>query len=243
MKLFNFLLPSLLFCGVLTAAPIDGAALPMNEFLQTLRSSGRGNGSYAKLQGKAVHLRGDDEPLETAIYFAVLLNPAKVMAQVIADNVEGYYVGQSGTNGRSGTTVVPMSKPGTRLANIGLRPSDLAMSFLYNEPLRELKPETVKMIKCRVFLLKDPESGEIVKIYASQAYFMTLKAEFFKSEADLAKPPFRTLEVTDFKQQNNLYYVSRLRLSGPGWRTIVEFDEAEVNTADPAKPPKIFRSL
>ena len=73
------------------------------------------------------------------------------------------------------------------------------------------------------------EEKEWIKIYAAKEYYFVLKAEFFTSEPDAKSIPSRTLEVNSFAQKNNLYYTRSIEVSGPGWRTDIAFDKADMN--------------
>ena len=216
------------------------------QFMQILRDGiARNNGSsYAILNGYVEHLRrGDDEPEEYPLFMGIIITPERSMTQIIINNNEGYFVGQSKEN-----NIVPMHKNppenGSKLERSGLDPADLSMNFLYYDLVEELENVMLKMVNCRVFLLKNPKSNELVKIYVAEKYFFTLKAEFFTdSDSYLANKVTRTLEINSFKKQNNLYYVESLNIFGPGWRTSVVFEEAEVNLYNPQDNKQIFRQL
>ena len=55
--------------------------------------------------------------------------------------------------------------------------------------------------------------------------------------------PVRTLEVNSFAQKNDLYYTRSIEISGPGWRTDIAFDKADMNVYDAKQGTGIFRSL
>ena len=129
------------------------------------------------------------------------------------------------------------------MERIGVSPRDLAMSFLDGELIRELPGENLRMVPCRILILKSKENSEWVKIYAAKEYLFTLKADFFNEEPTEKSIPIRTLEVNSFGKENDLYYAKHIEMSGPGWRTDIEFDKAEMNFYDPRQGKKIFRTI
>ena len=188
-------------------------------------------------------------PETVPIYFGIILQPERMTGQIILDGREGYMLGQTRRSGSSETTVVPMkSNTGdagseNRLGHMGIRPSDLTMSFLYYPVVRELESESVRTVPCRVVLLESPDKKEQVKVYIARDYHFPLKAEFFEGAA-AGGTPFRTLEINSFRKSDGFYYTDRVGLFGPGWRTSIEFDKsAAVGKFDPARPPKVIRPL
>lgn len=242
----------LLLCLALSALiPAAFAAeektMPISEFMKFARNPYPVS-SYAALEGEVRHLRRGGKPESVPIYFGIILQPERMTGQIILDGNEGYMLGQTRRSGSSETTVVPMkSNTGdagseNRLGHMGIRPSDLTMSFLYYPVVRELESESVRTVPCRVVLLESPDKKEQVKVYIARDHYFPLKAEFFEGAA--GGTPFRTLEVNSFRKSDGFYYIDRIGLFGPGWRTSIEFDKsADVGKFDPARPPKVIRPL
>ena len=137
-------------------------------------------------------------------------------------------------------TVAPDSKC-VILDRVGLRASDLTMSFLHYALVRELPETTLSaVVACRVLLLKSPDGKEHVKVYLEKEHAFPLKAEFFHSPDD--KKPFRLMEANGFTKKNDLYYAKTLLIEGPGWRTKVEFfpDFVELGMYDKNNPVNVF---
>lgn len=230
--------------SLFTSFFVFGKEMSSAEFYRTLQDASKLNGStYGVLKGVAVHSRrekGRKIVEEYPCFMAVIITPGKSITQVILDNSEGYLVGRVQ---KESTSVRRLSKKSGLMERIGLSPRDLAMSFLDGKLIKELKPQTLRMVACRVFLLHNPEQKEWCRIYAAKDYFFVLKAEFFKSRPDEKSTPVRTLEVHSFAQKNKLYYVKTMEIFGPGWRTDVEFDKADMNRYSPEHGTSIFRSL
>jgi hypothetical protein len=223
---------------------VFGKEIDSKEFFAVLQDAARLNGStYGVLEGSAIHSRrekGRKITEEFPCFMAVIITPGKSITQVILNNDEGYIVGRVQ---KESTSVRRLSKKSGLMERIGLSPRDLAMSFLDGELLKEFEPQTLRMVPCRVFLIYNKNQQEWVKIYAAKEYFFVLKAEFFKSIPSEKSIPSRTLEVHSFAQKNSLYYVKALEIFGPGWRTDVEFDKADMNKYDPEQGTAIFRRL
>ncbi len=244
MKSFlNSLLAILLTSTILTAlANESDKELSAKQFLYQVRHPA-GNDRWAAMSGKVHHLRRGQASVAAALYLGILFSAERTLAQIIIDNKQGYYVGQDYASGDAGTSVIPLN-PASRekplLNEFGLRPEDLAMSFLYWKFRRELAATSVRGFSCRVMELDASDGTEYIHAYLSSSYFFPIRVEWFKTDAEA---PFRTMEVSSFKKQQDYYLVKSLRLYGPGWRSRVEFDHTEVGVPEPGKPPRVFRKL
>ncbi len=243
-RLLLFIVLPLLFPAAFAA---EEKPMALAEFMNYARNHYPVS-SYASLEGEVRHLRRGDKPESVPIYFGIILQPERMTGQIILDGREGYMLGQTRRGGSSETMVVPMKNNSgeaaneNRLGRMGIRPSDLTMSFLYYPVVRELESESVRTVPCRVVLLESPDKKEQVKVYIARDHYFPLKAEFFEGAA--GGTPFRTLEVNSFRKSDGFYYTDRIGLFGPGWRTSIEFDKsADVGKFDPAKPPKVIRPL
>ena len=221
----------LILFALLSAVLLPAAEkLPLDEFMQRVRHPNP-MATYAALDGRIQHRRSGEAAKSETLYFAVILQPERM-------------IGQTRKTGDSETSVIPMrgtAEENKLLGYMGVRPSDLTMSFLFYPVLKELDSATVKGAGCRVVLLEAPDKSEQAKVYIASRYCFPLKAEFFKAGE---KEPYRTLEVNSFRQSNDLYYTDEISLYGPGWRTRINFDKsADVGPYDAAKPPAIIRKL
>ncbi|MBS1369555.1 MAG: hypothetical protein HPZ91_06310 [Lentisphaeria bacterium] len=209
------------FAALLTAAD----ELPLDRFMQRVRFP-NATATYAALDGQIQHRRSGEEPKSEPIYFAVILQPERMTGQIIIGGKEGYLIGQTRNTGSSETSVVPMrgsAQENQQLGYMGVRASDLTMSFLFYPVVRELDSDTVKGAACRVVVLEAPDKSEQVRVYIAKNYYFPLKAEFLKPGESR---PYRTLEVNSFKQENDLYYTDEISLYGPGWRTRINFNKS-----------------
>lgn len=234
----------LILFALLSAVLLPAAEkLPLDEFMQRVRHPNP-MATYAALDGRIQHRRSGEAAKSETLYFAVILQPERMTGQIIIGGREGYLIGQTRKTGDSETSVIPMrgtAEENKLLGYMGVRPSDLTMSFLFYPILKELDSATVKGAGCRVVLLEAPDKSEQAKVYIASRYCFPLKAEFFKAGE---KEPYRTLEVNSFRQSNDLYYTDEISLYGPGWRTRINFDKsADVGPYDAAKPPAIIRKL
>ncbi|UKI33919.1 MAG: hypothetical protein L6W00_11215 [Lentisphaeria bacterium] len=182
----RYLLLCLAFSALVPATfAAEEQTTPISEFMKLARNPYPVS-SYAALEGKVRHLRRGGRPETVPIYFGIILQPERMTGQIILDGREGYMLGQTRRSGSSETTVVPMkSNTGdagseNRLGHMGIRPSDLTMSFLYYPVVRELESESVRTVPCRVVLLESPDKKEQVKVYIARDYHFPLKAEFFE---------------------------------------------------------------
>ena len=228
---------------VLAVFQLSGAEkeLPMQEFMQLARRKNQ-FATYAKLNGTLQHRRRGQGVVSMPVYFGVILHPDRTVGQLVLDNSEGYMLGQAVNSGLTSVTPMP-GKKSDKLGFVGLRASDLTLSFLFCKPEKEFDSENVGgVVPCRVILLDDPKHQEKIKVWIAKEHCFPLQAEFFRYGE---KDSYRILEAGGFTKKNELYYVRKLRIEGPGWRTKVDFDadSAEIGKVDPASPPKIIIKL
>ena len=237
----------LLFATALTmiagAAGQKPADLPMQDFLLRARRS-NAVATYAMLDGTLQHRRRGKDAVTMPVYFGMIIHHDRTFGQLILDGDEGYLLSQA--KGSGVTSMVPMNpqKDGSsKLDAVGVRADDLVLSFLFCPPLKELEPETIRgLVPCRVFLLDNKEKKETVKVWISREHAFPFRAEFIKYGA---KEPYRDLEAGALTKKNDLYYIRRVQLSGPGWMTKIDFDEryAAVGLHDEKSPAPVFRKL
>ena len=237
MKKISLLLLLSVICPLFA---VDYDKLSMHDFLKMARRSNP-TATYAKLNGTLQHQRKGAKLLTVPLYFGIILRPERTAGQIVINKSEGYLLGQS--KQAALTTVTPMKKnQGNLLGYCGVRASDLTMSFLFCKPEKELEPELLSVVPCRVLLLDNPADKEKIKVWISRQHCFPMLAEFTRYGET---KPYRTLEADGFTKKNELYYVRKIRLEGPGWRTRIEFNagSAEVDKLDPAKPPKVIISF
>ncbi|MBE6357719.1 MAG: hypothetical protein E7057_00550 [Lentisphaerae bacterium] len=216
---------------------IQGMAeeIPMEKFVAMARRSNQ-EATYAKLYGTLQHRRKDKPTLTIPVYFGTIIHPDRTLGQLILDGKEGYILSQAQGSGLTSIKPIADSAREDRLGYVGVRASDLVMSFLFCKVEKELDGELLRnMIPCRVFLLDDSENREKVKVWISSEHVFPLKAEFYRYGENKR---FRSLEAGALTKKNDLYYVRRLRLEGPGWITRIDFDaeRAEVNKLGSSTP-------
>lgn len=215
--------------------------LSMQEFMVLARRKNQ-FATYAKLNGVLQHRRRGQAVVSMPVYFGVILHPDRTVGQLVLDRSEGYMLGQAVNSGLTSVTPMP-GKKSDKLGYVGLRASDLTLSFLFCKPEKEFASENVGgVVPCRVILLDDPKHKEKIKVWIAREHCFPLQAEFFRYGE---KESYRVLEASGFTKKNELYYVRKLRIEGPGWRTKIDFDadSAEIGKVDFSAPPKIIIKL
>ena len=214
------------------------------EFLRSAREP-RTASTYGMFFGILQHRRRGAEPQEMPIYFGVIIRPESTMGQIVVNRKEEYLIRQNRSAGKDGSSVIYDRKTGVTLNHVGLRASDLTMSFLFYTLVKELPGTTLSaVVPCRVLLLEspadNPDGKEYVRVYIEKEHAFPLKAEFLRSPND--KKPFRMMEANGFTKKNDLYFAKTILIEGPGWRTKVEFnpDYAELGMYDQKHPVNVF---
>ncbi len=204
--------------------------------------------SWAKMQGELSHKRGSSETVKYPVYLGIRFTPERTLAQVVANKNEYYLIGQEYSDKPESTSII-VNRPETDksvLANCGVRPEDLTLSFLYWPFQKELKSEDIKGYPCRVFQLLSPDKKEYTIVYISSQYFFPLKVEWFKNSNENESPKAdRTLEIKSFKKgsDENFWIVDTLEISGPGFRTKIDFPESSAGYSKNGVPPELFQKI
>ncbi len=217
-----------------------GKSIPLDDFIQTVRTGNRIS-TYAMLDGTLQHQRRGAERLTMPIYFGVIIRSERTSGQIILDQVNSCLVSQThchgGASNAASGTATTVARPATLALfdRVGLRPSDLTLGFVFYQVLGEGEPQTLSgIVPCRVIDFRSPDQKETIRAYISAEYCFVIKAEFFRTGET---EPYRTLECGGFTKENDLYYVKRVTVEGPGWRTRIDFDQAKLGVFDPKQPP------
>ncbi len=234
-------------CAVLSPAVIaagDGTddvfKMEIGRLLDILKHPGGGE-TWGKFDGELMHRRTGGEVEKVPFYFAVTIRKQRMNGQIIFDNSEGYNIGQNFTSGIG--MVVPLREGGygekAMMSRFGVSPSDLTMSFLHYPFLSEEGVESFRMLSCRKlrFAVPEEEGGGSVLVWVT-AYFMPIKAEFFRPGETA---PYRTVEIDAFGSKNGLYYAESLNIYGPGWRTKINFSKSDAGLNSGGIPADLYR--
>jgi len=214
--------------------------LPPEVFLESARQPFVQD-AWGRFAG-TVQYRGPAGRVKMPIYLAVMFQPDFMRAQVVLDRTAHYGIMQVYySRGLPNITVqMPEQAPAVDLKTLGIEPKDITFSFLYWRFERELAMDEVRGQDCRVMELRHPDTGERVTAWFSADYFFPLQVVSHEADAGM---PARTLEFTDFKKHGDIWYVTKLRLQGPDWKTQVKFGEGEIHlSADDPPPPDLFFS-
>ena len=85
-----------------------------------------------------------------------------------------------------------------------LRPGDFSLSFMYWDLMKEYEVDHLGLarIKCRVFLLADPDNDEYAKVWISEKYLGPVKVMWKTGSLNFDKPD-RLLQFEGFTKKNN----------------------------------------
>lgn len=232
------------FCSVLSGAEkIDPMKLTAEQFLKIVRHV-PGQETWAKMEGTASHKRENTRRIKAPIRVGIRFTPARIVAQLVFNKNERYNLGQTFDPPVSTQTSQLPSGVKPKLPLYGIDISDMTLGFMYKDLIREEKPESVKTLKCRVFMLKGLKEGETARIFVSTEYFFPLKVQWFRR--DPAKFPgekyWRMLEIASVKKapDSDFYLIPKLEISGPDWMTMIHFDKRYAGYAKDGMPKDLF---
>lgn len=243
---FFFLVSISLFFAVCSNAGDSIAEADSKYFLDSVRRPPHQD-TWAKLGGKIIHKRsGTSENLESPLRVALRFTPDRLLARIVIDADEKYSVGQvysSSAAPEEGTSVITENmKPNGKstLADCGLRPEDLTLSFIYWKFEKELEPTSFKGRDCRVFLLNSQDGKEKARVSIDTEARFPLKSEWIKIK-DAKEEVYRTIEISSFKKESDFWFVESFFIFGPGFRTKVEFSEISAGFAKDGVPQDLFQ--
>lgn len=199
--------------------------------------------SWGIFKGTVHYLEGHKPKGKLPVELRARFSPERITAQVIF-NDQWYLVGQDFRDGIAGTSVVEQKAPvpgAITMADRGLRPSDLTLSFLYWDFVEELPTDKVANHRCRVLRLRHPEAKETVVVWVSHDYLFPMAVEWF---AEHQEEPYRRLAFKDPKKVGDVYVIKRIFISNTGWRTKVVFKDIKLaETENEPIPDDLFRTL
>ncbi|WDE97511.1 hypothetical protein PQO03_16915 [Lentisphaera profundi] len=107
-----------------------------------------------------------------------------------------------------------------------LRPGDFSLSFMYWDLMKEYSSESLGLarIKCRVFLLADPDKDEYAKVWISEKYLGPVKVMWKTGSLDFDKPD-RILQFEGFTKKNNRSMPKEAYFKNPYGDMQIKFNE------------------
>ena len=225
-------LPILLFCDINVRAKFDSQNQDIHQFLELARRPSVQE-CWAILNGSVRH-KGNRKSLKNVpIEIRAHLTPDEVKAQVVFDQFERYLVKQRFSADDGNRSVKHQAKAGDThigISEVGLRPDDITLSFLYWDFVKEYPEERVRGQGCRVIKLRRPQDQEYVKVWVSKKYFFPLRVKWFHLEEETS---YRTLEFTGFEKIKDAWIIKELKISGSKWKTIIKLKENIVELITP----------
>lgn len=222
--------------GLEESAPPYVQAQPIAQFLEAVRN-GPPAECWIRTGATVRHKAGRGAQTETfALELRGRFTAHLSEAQVTFNGRERHRVTQKLALGLTGFEITEQvaAAPGTRsLQDIGLRPGDLTLSFLYWKFQREHEPEEIKHQWCRVVTLNHPDDGRRARVWISVKYGFPLKVQWGHAEDG---PWRRELAITGFQRVNDLWVLKALRVTDGNWKTEVRFENDQVHLITPDRP-------
>ena len=199
---------------------------------------------WAKLQGSVRHKRGGKSIRGIPIEIRAHLTVDEIVAQIVFNHQERYLATQRFIGGEgSGTVILQRDTDDNRVRarDVGLRPDDITLSFLYWNFDHEYPEEKVRGQDCRVVRLRNPLVSDFVKVWISKKYVFPLKVEWSRT---MDSGHYRTLEFSGFAKIKDAWIIKELKIRGPEWKTIVKLKDNIVESVTPNKsiPDDLFFS-
>jgi len=242
--LFLLVRPVFLWAG--DAGKIDPMALSAEDFLKIVRHV-PGQETWARMSGTAQHKRPGARRIKAPVRLSIRFTPDRIVARLVFNDSEIYDLGQAFEPPIS--TLETEIRQGIRpqLGLYGIDVSDMTLGFLYRETIREESPRRISLFPCRVFMLKGTAEGETARVFVSTEYFFPVKVQWFRKDPgpDQDGTPYRELEIASVQkaEDSDFYLIPRLEISGPDWRTKIDFDDRHAGYAKDGMPADLFAGL
>lgn len=243
----RFLLTTLLILSAAVAGAaekINLKTIPVEKFLEIARRA-PAQETWTKMEGIIQHRRSGSATITSKIRLGIRFTPARIIGQLVLDDVEFYNLGQTFANPPQSTQTLggrALEPDKAKLGLYGVSPDDLLLGFLYQDLVKEEDSMFVSIYHTRVLLMRSKDSGEFARVCISTDYAFPIRVEWFKKDpvAYPLEKAYRTMEVTSIKEKGEFVMVSKLSLNGPGWRTRIEFNDFDAGNAGESMPKDIF---
>ena len=198
--------------------------------------------SWAKLNGTVRHKGNGKSIKNIPIEIRAHLTPDTIMAQIIFNQQAHYLSKQRFSGGDDGSEVILQREAEegyVSISDVGLRPDDITLSFLFWNFEREYPQGRVRGQNCRVVKLKSPKGNDSVKVWLSMKYYFPLKVEWSRSDDRFI---YRTLEFTGFEKIKDAWIIKELKIRGGEWKTIIKLKDniVESITLENPMPDDLF---
>ena len=245
---FTLIVPLLTFIGwgnlYAGEKKLDGKTMLVKDFLKMVRRPVYPN-AWVIMTGTVEHK--STEKFKIPIQLRYRLQKASLTGQIILGEVhrshERWLIRQIPADGLHGVTAVQQEKPKDgvpTLADLMIRPRDLAFGFLYWKFVKELKPDRLSGHYCRVLELQE-KGGESVRVWVSTKAFSVAKAQWFRPKA---QEFYRQLEIrglytikSTLNKGNKFDVPHEIRIRNKGWATLIRCKDVKGDEVDDENPP------
>ena len=188
--------------------------------------------SWAIMEGQIEHKARGKKTIRLPISFRARFMPERSLGQLIFNEQERYLIGQSFADKAEGTSVIPQKEAvegDTSLADVGIRPSDITLSFLYWDFVADRGEDRLKTQPCRIIELQHPGGQDKARVWVSIKHQFPLQVQWYTADSD---KPYRELEISKLKKVNEVWIISQVKISNPGWKTAIKFKDIELYMAN-----------
>ena len=137
---------------------------------------------------------------------AAELRPQKLVFKTTIDKTQSVKVQHTYGDEHDTKVLETTVKEGGLYKELMIKPQDLSLSFMYWDMIKEYKAESlgITRIKCRVFLMANPDSAEYAKVWISEKYLGPVKVMWCRGKIDFDKPQ-QILEFEGFTEKNKVW--------------------------------------
>jgi hypothetical protein len=224
--------------GAVAGVPRAGAADPDDavsaaDFLREAQEPFR-QSAWGHFTGSLLHV-GERRRHKLDLSLVLRFEPEQLRARIVLGGNQVYGIAQQyRTTPPTVSLELPVQEGEYGLYDFGVDPEDLTFAVLYWQLRREHDPETIRGQACRVFDLAHPNRASWARVWFVRDYRFPVKVLWFEGEEE---EPRRTLEFTDFRKQENVWFVEKLILRGKDWKTQIVFAQGELHLDEETPMP------
>ena len=226
------LLCLLLSSFVFVQAQTDNSKLDSDDFIERSRQSLL-NHCWIKLSGRLNSRSKEHGLIKATISCAAQLVPNQVTFKSTINGQQSVKMTHKfGGNQHLAIIDEEYKKADSIYQKIGIKSTDLSLTFMYWDMLNELKSERLGLMAhpCRVFRLQNPDNDkEFVRVWLSENYLAPVKVEWrygrITGEAD------QSLQFKKFAEKNQVWIPTEILIKNKKGKTQIKFDKKKAQAA------------
>ena len=185
--------------------------------------------SWLEISGKLFFRPIDEDVIKKEITIKAQMHFEELTFQVNIDKKEKIRLYQKFGNIYHYKELLNNLEKQNSFVQMGLNITDISLSFMYWDLVKELEDKRIGLLKCRVFLMRNPDDVNFARVYISEKYFAPLRVEWL---INLQKEPYKQLQFKSFSEENDIWAPREIQLSNKKGRISIKSDNFNAGKGD-----------